>query len=264
VSDTVLADAQFSVARIFRPFEGFEGVYSGQSVETPIAIPGNLDPNAGKTGFDANLLAGIPMPMGAKAILWFPTIFNFDISAGLTIQPYKYTILWRLRNLRDFRVDRAPYHFPQQSLGEDSKFVIPSAVNPIISEQMLVSSSTGGSSPFAEKRLAPNEVGIEYMTFRSAIANAPLTPAGNAAAFQQGLAQGTVGSNRTVTFNPVQIDVIGDEMIILVNREANPTAGSVWDFEFADQGFSAFFGTADGSREIIDAMGIYVFTGSNP
>lgn len=260
-SNFALVDAQFSVARVFRPFAGFENVYQGESGSIPIAIPGNLDPDASKTGFDSNLLAGISMPLGAKAILWFPTIFNRTVD-GLTIQPYQYTIVWRLRNLRDFRNTRAPYHFPKQSFGENNQFVIPSGVNTIIAEG-IPRSTDATNSQFEQKRSSSSEVTIENMSFQSAVANAPLTPAGNVGAYQQGLAQGDVGSNTSVTFNPVQLDVLGDEMLIIVNKV---TAGD-WSFDSvggADAGFSAFFGTADNTRQPIQSMGIYVFTGSNP
>ena len=107
MSQAVLADAQFSVARVFRPFEGFEAVYNGQSVRTPIAIPGSLDPDAGRTGFDTNLISGIPVPMGSKVMLWIPTIFQDSGGAlgppSFQVVPYRYQFVWRLRNLRDFK-----------------------------------------------------------------------------------------------------------------------------------------------------------------
>ena len=263
MSETVLADAQFSMGRVFRPFSGFESVYEGVSVNTPIAIPGTLDPNAGEPGYDPNLLAGIPMPMGSKALIWFPTIFNESAVSGLEIQPYRYSILWRLRNLRDFRGGRNPYHLPFQSLGEGNQFVVPCGVNTIVGESFFLSQNTAIlNANVNEKRVSESEVGIETLSFKSGVAFTPLTPNGSTAAYQQGLAQGLVGSNKSVTFNPVQVDVLGDEMIILIDRPVG--SSDTWSFEFADSGLSAFFGTAGGTRQLIRSMGIYVFTGSNP
>lgn len=266
MSNAVLADAQFSNVRVFRPFAGFEEVYAGQSADTPIAIPGNLDSDAGKVGFDSNLIAGIPVPFGAKMVIWMPTIFNFSVEDGFTVRPYRYTIIWRLRNLRDFRTKRVPYHFPRQTFGENQQFIIPSGVNTIITnaEPRSVDVTNG---LFATYRSSDSEVGIENMSVRSVIPKPPLTPAGEDAAFQQGLAQGNVGSNTTVTFNPWQLDVMGDEMMLLVNKPEGDTA--VWNFDDVgsatnDAGFSAFYGTASGTRAPIANMGIYLFTGSNP
>src|SRR5690606_25631683 len=145
VSTAVLADAQFSTVRVFRPLLNFESVYEGQSGDIPIAIPGQLDQDAGKTGFDANVLAGIPVTFGAKMVIWMPTIFNFTISDGFVVRPYRYTIVWRLRNLRDFRTRRAPYHFPRQSFGENNEFIIPSGVNTVITNAEPRSVNVSGS-----------------------------------------------------------------------------------------------------------------------
>lgn len=266
MSTAVLADAQFSTVRVFRPFLNFETVYEGQSGDTPIAIPGNFDQDAGKTGFDSNLIAGIPVPFGAKMVIWMPTIFNFTIEEGFVVRPYRYTIVWRLRNLRDFRTRRVPYHFPRQSFGENSQFIIPSGVNTIITNAEPRSVSISGSQ-FSSYRSSDSEVGIENMTVRSIIPKPPFAPNGQDAALQQGLAQGAVGSNNTVTFNPWQLDVLGDEMLILVNKpEGDTTDWSFQDLGSAtnDAGFSAFYGTAGGTRQPIQNMGIYLFTGSNP
>ena len=101
MSEAVLTDAQFSIARVYRPFAGFEAVYQDQPVSTPIAIPGTLDSNAGRTGYDANLLAGIPTSYGSRLTLWLPTIFN-ESDGSLFIAGYRYRFVWRMRNLRDF------------------------------------------------------------------------------------------------------------------------------------------------------------------
>lgn len=266
MSFAVLVDSQFSVAHPYRPFEGFETVYQGQPVDIPIAIPGTLDRDAGNTGFDPNLLAGIPLPFGSKLTLWFPTIFNV---AGqfITIQPYRYSIVWRLRNLRDFRVNRAAYHFPQQSFGENNQFVIPAAAEGMMFEQdPMTSPAAQPPALFDTKRSATHEFAIEEVEFRSAVPVPPLTPAGNTGAFQQGLAAANVGSNNSVTFNQVQFDALGDEFMILITRNVGGALSETWDFtsNTQDAGLSRFFGTDNGSRGVIQAMGVYVLTGSNP
>ncbi|MGP1683470.1 MAG: hypothetical protein ACTS8S_14205 [Giesbergeria sp.] len=265
-SAAVLADAQFSAVRVFKPFRGFEEFYQGQPGDLPIAIPGDLDSDAGKIGFDPNLLAGIPVPFGSKMVLWMPTIFNLTAGNGFVVKPYRYTLIWRLRNLRDFRTKRVPYHFPRQSFGENQQFIVPSGVNTIITNGMPRSVAVLNSQ-FSSYRSSDSELGIENITVQSVIPKPAISPRGENAAFQQGLAQGNVGSNTTVTFNPWQLDVLGDELMIIVNKPEGDTAD--WNFEDvgsdqSDSGFSAFFGTASGTRDPLLNMGIYLFTGSNP
>lgn len=262
----VLTDAQYSVARPYRPFLGFENVYQGQSVDIPIAIPGTLDEDASKTGFDPNLLSGIPIPYGAKLTLWVPTVFN-EVGAFITIQPYRYSIVWRLRNLRDFRARRASYHFPQQSLGENGQFVVPAAAEGMVFETTPATApATQPPALFNTKRSAVHEFAVEEIEFNTSVPVPPLTPGGQPGAFQQGLASAAVGSNNGVTFNQVQFDALGDEFMILVSRRPGTSLPDTWDFtsNTADAGFSRFFGTDNGSRNPIRAMGIYAMTGSNP
>ena len=268
MSESVLADAQFSAVRVFRPFEGFEIVYEGLPVEDqPIAIPGDLDQNAGNPGFSDNLISGIPVPYGSKLTLWIPTVLGESSpTSGLIAKPYRYSILWRLRNLRDFNVDRKPYHFPRSSPGEGGQFVVPAAQQTSIYDATPQTLSVSAGSDFAAERLATQEVAAEAFKFQSNLASVALTPSGVAAEYQQGLAATGAGSNRTATFNVVQVDCLGDEMIILISRD--PTIGSsTWSFTTvfsADRGLSAFYGTNGGSRSVIRDLGIYVISGSNP
>jgi len=267
MSEAVLADAQFSAARVYRPFEGFEDVYEGQAVEDrPIAIPGDLDKDAGKTGISANLLAGIPVPYGAKVTLWIPTILGeTGPASGLVAKPYRYSIIWRMRNIRDFRENRTAYHFPRQSVGENSQFVIPAAMQSSIYDATPQDLPTSAGSDFAAERLATQEVATESLVFKSNLAGVAFTPAGGMADYQQGLAGSVSGTNRTASFNIVQLDALGDEMIILITRD--PGSSPTWSFSsvFAeDRGLSNFYGTAGGTREVVRDMGVYVLTGSNP
>jgi hypothetical protein len=277
VSDSVLVDAQFSVARIFRPFEGFEAIYSGQTVRRPIAIPGNLDPDARQTtGFDPNLIAGIPVPMGSKIMLWIPTIFMETGEDDFQIVPYRYQFAFRLRNIRDFRErrGRSAYHFPRQSTGANSQFVVPAAQKIVVFEGPNVTLNTspvGGTFGVnADETFATHQALLERLVFPSATPMAPLSPAGGGAlgSYQQGVADfgtGAVNINQTVTFNSFQLDSEGDELMIFVDKEDNQTQNDIWNFSDpngTDFGFSQFFGTGTGA--VIRDLGIYVFTGSNP
>lgn len=271
VSEAVLADAQFSVARVFRPYEGFETDYSGQTVRRPIAIPGNLDPDALQpSGFDSNLIAGIPVPMGSKVMLWIPTIFQDNGDGDFGIVPYRYQISFRLRNIRDFRERRSAYHFPRQSPGAGGEFVVPAAQKVVLFEgprtQLINGPATSQFSTVPEV-FATHEAVVERITFPSELPMPPLVPGGALGSYQQGVVDfgGAFNANQTVTFNSIQLDCEGDELMIAVDKADNQNNDDTWNFSDpngTDFGFSQFFGTGTGA--IVRDLGIYVFTGSNP
>lgn len=92
---------EYSQAQIVKPFKGFESKYEGLPiVNNPIAIPGNLDAMAGKPGYDPNLLAGIPVPLGAKIYIWLPWFAPSTYGDGAA-ESYRYKLVWRLRSLAD-------------------------------------------------------------------------------------------------------------------------------------------------------------------
>lgn len=254
MTDAVLADAQFGVARVLRPFEGFENVYQGRSVLNSILLPGGYDRDAGKPGISPNLTKGLPVPFGSKVVVWLPTIRNPNFEEPVPI-PYAFKVLWRLRNLRDFRESRLPYHFPKQSIGGGNRFVIPAAKKAILYEGQR--QLTDIEESFTETQASLEEIQVTVSDFQlSAIG---LMPDGSSAIVEQGLS----GVDRSVvTFTPVQLDAEGDEMIILmglatssINRD-NPRS---WNFEAGevDAPLLDFFNRSPD-------LGVYIFTGSNP
>ena len=275
MSEAVLADAQFSVAKVVRPFPNFESVYQGLPVSVPIAFPGTLDRFAGRPGYDPNLISGIPVPFGSKVMIWIPTIFSNVVGSleSKVVPPYRYRFIWRLRSIQDFRNSRAAFHFPKQSPGQDNQFVVPSAAKVAIYEGAGQNYATNTTeepiSQFTSYEEARQAAFLEAISFPSLVPSPPKTPDGSPGSFQQGMAaSGGAGGNTTVTYNSIQLDAEGDELIILVDRNFTPTDDNrFWDFTAGTQdfGFSAFYGTANGARSTaVPDLGIYVFTGSNP
>lgn len=269
----VAADAQFSVARILRPFDGFEAVYQGQSYDIQIAFPGGLDPRAGQTGVAPNLMKGLPVPLGARLAVWIPIAMSPVGGGGFTTENYNYTFIWRLRNVRDFRQDRKAYHFPRQSPGAPDtsgptqpRFVIPAASDVVIYEQ------AEPANPFEP---AVQRVYTQTYTVGPGITPATegtnvLLPDGSQGIYQQGVLDpgagglGELGSGAAL-FQPLWMDAMGDELIIVATR-ADPGQDPTWDFTDAtkDLPFSDIYGTGNGSHPAYPDLGIYVFTGSNP
>ena len=126
MSQNVLADAQFTVASVLRPFDGFEARYQGHSTFTPIVFPGTLDDDAGKPGFSPYLLKGLPVPMGAKMALWFPAVVG-SVEGSLPVFDYRYLLIWRLRNVGDFQRRRLPYHLSKEAFGAPDSYLAPSS-----------------------------------------------------------------------------------------------------------------------------------------
>lgn len=259
-SHHVAADAQFTWASIIKPFPGFEAVYQGQSHAIPIAFPGVRDPRAGTDGFSPNLLAGIKVPLGARLLIEIPVAV-----LAPNVAFYDYTFVWRLRNVRDFRVDRTPFHFPRQSPGApDStvppaqpRFVIPAATDVILYEQ---------AEPAAFGNGVMRVVKQVYRIGDGGGAGDPLLPDGANGIYQQGvLDPATAGAQAAgdPIFQPIWCDVMGDELIVTVNPVPTEPVGT-WDFAGVDLPFSNIYGTGNGAHPVFRDIGIYVMTGTNP
>jgi hypothetical protein len=273
-----MVDAQLTNVRVLRPFEGFERVYQGQSLTVPIAFPGERDPRAaqGKPGFDPNLMIGIPVPEGARVIIWFPVIPPPPSNLNAQI-PYSYKLIWRFKNLGDYRDPparrrRAPFHFPRQSPGaSDTSFgpplprtTIPAGWHVIAYEQPEPTSSAGNLVVRVEKITPKIDSLFEFAQ--------PLLSDGSPGVLQQGVldpvALGALSAAAKMPlFLPFWTDAEGDELIILANRETIPLAPpNTWDFVAADQDFefSNIYGTGNGNHEPFRDVGIYVQTGTTP
>ncbi len=303
VSHNVLADAQFTVASVLRPFDGFEAVYQGQSVFVPIAFPGTLDEDAGRPGFSPYLLKGLPVPMGAKMQLWFPAVVgSFE---GNPVLDYKYSLIWRLRNVGDFQRRQRPWHLSKESFGAPDtwlaansppdapyeEFVLPAATETVVYQQAEPAPTTGGTTPGpgvgvlrTELIAVPSDLGDTLPPFGSL----PLLPP-NAApnfkngfpvpglnttplgAFQQGIIDPRYSNDATSPiFRPYFTVAKGDELIIVASRDFALDGETTWDFSTLDFQFSNLYGTnafppvGTVSHKPFPDLGIYVFAGSNP
>jgi hypothetical protein len=297
----VLVDAQFGMARILKPFPNFEARYQGQPASVPIAFPGTIDREAelGVQGFDPNLIAGIPVPIGARVMIWIPSaLIDYFVPT-----PYQYQIIWRLRSIGDFvdafnqnvPKDQMPYyHLRRRELGvandpadpASRRVVIPGAIQTIAYEQPEPSTSvfvnangvihlrgqliiplgaegfdnvTGSNlwqGPFLPPpRPGPPEIGIITQGVF------PFVEGPTAPDFNGGIPGGPV-------YHPFWFDAEGDEMLIFARRVDVDVSdpNDTWDFANPDldQSFSNTFGTNNGTRQPIETVGIFVFTGTAP
>lgn len=279
-SGSVIVGAQVSHSLVLKPPAGFENTYQGLDAEEfPIAIPGTLDFQAPKRGYDPALLAGVPIPLQSRLLLWLP--MRFTSEGQFAFSTYIYRIMWRLRSQVDSN-DAARSnnpglagHLAQSRAGipadngaapndqTQERVVIPVAQSSIAYEQ---------TEPVTEENAFVNlrgenirVVGNGYAGLSSVgTSQAPLLAPGQNGVLGQGVwpfpsaGDGTLGGP---TYLPFQTDAFGDEYIILVNRIS--AGAPTWDFAAADFGFSSLFGTANGTRSTpVPSIGIFAMHGS--
>jgi len=276
-SIAVLSDANFSLARILKPFPNFEAIYQGQLQSIPIAFPGTLDEDAGSPGFSPDLIAGISMPLGARVVIWIPqTIFLYS-----SLQRYTYQVCWRLRSPADYSRDvergrslgkQSTYSLPQQEVGvpgdlanpvTTKRFVLPAAMQSLAYEQ---------AEPLTNLTNGLVNMRGQLLTTNGALWTAPLTETGALGQITQGIFPDSLGAGAAdqgpggPVFFPFQFDAEGNEMMILARRETIAAPTDVWDFMSGaeDRSFSNTYGTNAGTRPPLETVGIYVFTGAAP
>lgn len=262
-SGFVAADAQFSIASVLKPYDGFEDRYQGQPSSAPVAFPGTRDALAGQEGYDPNLLRGVPCPLGALMMLLIPLTVSNAI-----VTPYDYRLIWRMRNVRDYRLNRSPYHVGRQSPGafDTSPGAGPRFVVPAISDALLYEQALTLTAPYAVTY-------VQNRVFRIPVGNAggafePLLVSPNALGiFQQGVLDPfAVGQAATdPLFLPIVTRCRGDEFMVLATR-SDSQDGETWDFAADDLPFSDIYGkggTGAGTHPSYPDVGIYVLFGAS-
>jgi len=267
MGETVLADPQFGVVRVLRPYADFEDVYQGQAANIPIMLTESgeaLDEQAGDTGYDERLVRGLTVPVGARILLAVPNTFS---SPGIgQLFPYIYTLSWRFRNLSDFRLKRKSYHFPKQGTGVPETLVdpgdrVPLAVTnqPVIYNQAEV--AAGPAQAVQTQNLHTENVRLAGIGLTN-----PINPDGSAGALQQGILTPTASNAHTRSFFSTQeVQAISDELLISVTREDNDGASANWAFAAGetDDQFSEIYGKGLAAG-IFPDVGIYVMVGVSP
>jgi len=278
----VLNDPQFGLTAILRPYVGFDAItpgvssYQGQSGQIPIMFTeGSVayDPQAGMPGYSKRLVKGLAVPFGARISLWLPIMSAFGPNS--TTVNYRWQIIWRQRNVFDYRIQRIPFHYPKQGLGAPDdpltgdtpvdRVVIPAAQHTIVINDP-------GPDPTAA---APGAISVpikeQFQPGRPTM-NPPLGPVvpgitvGNQiGVIEQGVSTLSSFLGYAPTFCTVEVQAIGDEFLLACTKLGSNLN---WDFTNAnpvfgeDVGFGALFGTAGG---LIPAgfpdVGIYVNAG---
>lgn len=280
---TVLVDAQFGIAKILRPYAGFEADYQGKSTSEPIALTERglpLDPLAGKPGYAPNLLRGLPVSMGARLVLWLPNVIGGN---SLGTYAYKYAIAWRLRSTFDYRQIRGPYHYPKQGKGVPDTTAPPGKQDRVIKPagwQTIAYTQPEPGPPPVFPSVVPifgsqvdrsvANIHAEDLANRGGFLIAPLVPGALPGDAQQGILDPANPSftlaARSPFYNIHEVQALGDEMLLFVYRDALSSGGGsfpTWDFTgapFIDRDFSVYYG--NGSGKVFPDIGVYVMAGA--
>jgi hypothetical protein len=255
----VAADGQFGITHILRPYPNFEADYQGTAVANSIMLTEGGEPRdaqAGKPGYDPNLIKGLPVPLGSRVQVWLPSI----VSSQDANNPYYWQIIWRMRNTFDYRQTRRAFHYPKQSAGINGLVVIPAAPHTIIYNQpeptdlnnnMLSANQHMWSEAIITTRLRVNV----------------LVPTATPGAPVGGFIEQGIQTLPIASFQSWDVQCIGDEFLIGLKRafdNASPTKN--WDFTQPagpDAAVSKFLGNGSGTDQFKD-IGVYVLTGSAP
>jgi len=288
----VLSDPQFGLSAILRPYVGFDaqpggaGTGSYQAVDgaTPIMFTEGSEPfdsEAGKVGYSKRLLKGMPVPYGARVVLWLPTQSLLGVSSvgGQVVAAYRWFVVWRQRNTFDYRTQRKAFHFPKQGAGiadttpgdAGPRVILPSAGQVSVFNSLTQSvSNSQAAVQAAYDWMEPSLQGF--------MATGPLIPPisglggpfAGVGLYSQGLVDpGTATGNMTIPppYQAFEIQSEGDEMMVGVNKVDMTASGgtTTWDFTSAtqDQVFSTLFGrgTFIGVTGPFPDIGVYVNVG---
>jgi hypothetical protein len=257
------ADAQFCVARVMRPIDGFEDIYEGTPASEPIYLfpEGKyIDPLAERKipGYDPLLARALPVPYGARLSLHLPNVYyvTLDVVTG-----YTYALIWRMRNVLDFRQSRIPFHFPRSTgepdttkpVGEQSRVPLPASYNTIGYIQ---------SEPNPAERSLTN-IHAEDLPSATTPLALPKLSGGRVQPIQQGILDpAKVADANKPTHMVHEVQSQGDDLLLAVFR--NNVSVENWSFSqgSADYRFSQLFGVGTGGQ--LPNEGVYVLPGMAP
>jgi hypothetical protein len=283
----VLADAQASLIFTLRPYPNFEADYQGKSSTFPIMFTDRgeaRDPQAGKFGYSPNLVRGLPVPMGARVLVWLPMSGEPGVS-GLP-EVYNWTFIWRIRSVADFRQARMAYHYPKQGPGvvttppdvsPGPRFILPSSMHSVVyhdpGPRQNVFAGTGAPvTETAAARMMAETFQPQRMleSFSSTVPlEAPFLPGSVRGIVEQGISDSFASSFADLgmpIFVPVDVTALGDELLIACWKPSNNLVQNTvpinWDFNSinVDSQFSILFGqggTPATQAPVVD-LGVYV------
>lgn len=280
---------------------GFESLYQGQSCTIPIILSTSLtglDPDAeaqvgrlqqvysqnGKQypivasgeGISPYLICGLPVPAMATALIWIPSL-----EVSISNPAYQYQFIWRIRSFRTAGQKRRPFHGRNSRPGpEDSgqnnyipalgtaawtgasalRYPILAAEDTLTYAQAEPAAGSSAEANVYWVRNSPH-IGADYVP--------PVVRAldGTKVAYGQ-VSQGIIPDPTygVPSHFPITTMCKGDELCILVSRQAAGEGSANWNFNGIDASISTVYGRGvqvNGQYVQVNA-GIMVATGVTP
>lgn len=270
----------FSIEALLRPYPEavnpagsvLTGSYQGDACTRPIMFTeGGIatDELAGQPGYSARLARALPVPMGARIILWLPTIPVLD-DQGVAVAYYRWMIAWRLRSAQEAQASATAGAFHMGSVvggvaetgpNAGARYGRPAAWQTLT----YVPAEPAPTPPTAIGNRAVSSLHPEDVFAGAGVLAQPRLPGTSALAQVQ---QGVIDPSSTVppginalanmpAWIPHEVVALGDELLVGCYREA--TADANWDFTagHADRLFGHLFAAQDYPQ-----MGVRVFCGS--
>jgi hypothetical protein len=264
----VLADPQFTTIRTLRPIENFTEVYQGQDGNRPIMWTENGDDidrlarvEGPARGYASNLLKGNAVPFGSRVVIKFPALV-WLADPPSDYDPYVWDIVWRVRSLRDYRLDRNyTWHLPRQGTGAADTTVPTNQQRVLLPaiRQSITYVQTEPADPLDE--VIQNVYAESYRIGRSSdgLQNLPLLKDGSEGYYEQGVVNPALsGEPGTPSFMVMEFQAVGDEILIGMRRAGDGVPD--WDFATA--------ASTDGlTGQVLNASpdsGVLLLTGSAP
>lgn len=273
MTEELRGDPQFGTATLLRPFAGFDLVYQGQAVAVrPIPWTANgeyYDSRASQAGYNRNLVRGLPVPVGARVVLWLPLVHP-AVPAPNGPVAYRWRVCWRLNDMRSYRLDRSkPYHIPQQAPGvpDTTPAPIGGPRSLLLAAQQGViytqpePASTGTTWQNAIQHLRGEEIEVPGFTAEDVgqPSWAPLSPRGEDGVIGQGLYDPNVFGlfAHNPRFLGYEVRAAGDELVLLFSRGVGTAPATNWDFTTWDSNLMTLLNTSA-------SFGVRVMVGSAP
>lgn len=260
--------AQFGLAKLLRPFKGWETTYQGKSGLSQIYFFPvdkdnwgiSRDPLAPLDGYHDNLGNAHAVPMGSLTYIWLPRL---TYSAPPNRVGYTWLIGWRMRTLRCFQLKKAgAYHLPFNAQRGSRGEGFPVQVPLLYAADGVVYEQTESSTQLQRQHYKQPE-GLNLGTIGTGDAAigaiAGYHQDGQDVIITQGMEM-PIGSRGNVqgAFIPIERRAEGDELVVSCFREDagaapyNFNAGGV-DFDMADKINST----------TSPFIGVYAWSGSN-
>lgn len=251
---TVLADPQMTVESLLRPQANFQSIYAGNGIESPLywfpdGMP--LDERAGQPGVDPTLVRGLQVTPGSTLQLWLPNLlWENSLSDPTSFLGYQWFVVWRLRNILDFRLKGQPYHLSRVTgvtdtvpTPDEARALIPAAYDTLVFNQQPAFSSTTPDAPRAVGSIRAQELISNADKLRGPL----LDVGGTEGAVQQGVLDPTVDATaKRPSWLRYELKVpAADEMLLGCRRTEGPANWTFTGGSAADAALLAFLSAGD-------------------